>query len=169
MKDSVRCLKLLKTTINICLDQTKFTGKFLESKQKEKDAEGQAASLLSGGGGSSGFGLGGSGGSFGGFGALASSSSSSSPVPSPQYAVGFETGEVQDTEVAFCLRKLSKRDPVTKLKALQELEKVFKGKTSKELKEVVAGWSYSFNLASLENDKKVRAALYDCMRELIKK
>jgi hypothetical protein len=73
-----------------------------------------------------------------------------------------------DSDLNVCFRRLSKKESVTKLKALGELRELMPSRT----KEVVAGclpyWSYIYPKLCIENDARVREAAHTTFAELVR-
>jgi hypothetical protein len=51
--------------------------------------------------------------------------------------------EVNDSELNVCFRKLSKKDAVTKTKALDELALLFEARSSEDLVSILPAWVWS--------------------------
>eukprot|EP00941_MAST-03F_sp_MAST-3F-sp1_P002792 g2792.t1 len=68
----------------------------------------------------------------------------------------FYTGP--DEELALALKKLSKKDPTTRLKAIQKLNNLVcdSSRTSKVLRPALSHWVYSYNKVCLDNDRRIR-------------
>jgi Ubiquitin conjugating domain-like/LTN1 family HEAT repeat region len=74
---------------------------------------------------------------------------------------------VSDTQIQFEFRKLSKRDPVTKLKGLRALVPLFESKSADILLQVLSAWVPVYTKLALENDRRVRTAVYSCFIVLL--
>ena len=76
------------------------------------------------------------------------------------------SGEDSDLNVSF--KRLTKKDSVTKLKALSELRELLPSRS----KELVAGclpyWSYIYPKLCMENDPRVREAAHVTFAELVR-
>eukprot|EP01083_Nonionella_stella_P201103 735903_1 len=75
--------------------------------------------------------------------------------------------EVADSNINFCFRRLAKKDPVTKLKALEELTIIFKNKPDYELQTVAESWVNILNRLSMDNDRRVREAAHVAHRPFV--
>ncbi|KAJ9505274.1 hypothetical protein QJQ45_023216, partial [Haematococcus lacustris] len=62
-----------------------------------------------------------------------------------------------DGELALCLRHLSKRDPTTKLKALQSLRSQLPNKPTAAVVAVLPAWAHLFARLAMDNNRAVRA------------
>lgn len=67
---------------------------------------------------------------------------------------GHISGNV-DSEMSQHLRRLSKRDPTTKLKALRALRELVEGKDPAEVAPVLPAWGYSFRRLAMDNNRYV--------------
>jgi hypothetical protein len=76
--------------------------------------------------------------------------------------------EVDDTEINFCLKKMSKRDATTKTKALEEFAALCEQRTAADLVPILPAFVQTFGRLSLDNDKKVREALYRAFAAILK-
>ena len=75
-----------------------------------------------------------------------------------------------DPEISLALKKLSKRDPTTKMKALGELLAFFQtesGRTEEELALVLPLWQQPFQTVTLDADRRVREALFVTLGALV--
>ncbi|KAK9831453.1 hypothetical protein WJX81_006515 [Elliptochloris bilobata] len=123
-------------------------------RQKAKPSSAaRAAELLGQGGGSAAFG-------FGGF-------SGAQPLGARPEAVpggGAEARPAEpaltpgdlDSEMLQHLRRLSKRDPVTKLKALQALRELVPARSRAELEAFLPAWAKAYARLVMDNDRAVR-------------
>ncbi|KAK6175849.1 hypothetical protein SNE40_014229 [Patella caerulea] len=64
-----------------------------------------------------------------------------------------------DSDVRLVLRKLTKRDTTTKIKALQELGAICQQKDADVIKSMLPFWPRLYNRLSIDNDHKVREAV----------
>jgi hypothetical protein len=64
------------------------------------------------------------------------------------------------------MRKLSKRDAVTKLKALAEIAGLLPSRDREVLRDFVPAWCHVYLSLALVNDRRVRAAAHGVMSEL---
>ncbi|XP_051871112.1 E3 ubiquitin-protein ligase listerin isoform X3 [Pristis pectinata] len=86
-------------------------------------------------------------------------------VPAVQ---GFEeVDSLVDADFRMVLRKMSKRDATTKLKALQEFATMCKEKDSENVKGVLPYWSRIYCRISLDHDRRVREAIQQAFESLI--
>jgi hypothetical protein len=75
-----------------------------------------------------------------------------------------------DPDIALALKKLSKKDSTTKIKALGELLGFFEeagGRTEDELKLVLPLWQHPFETVTMDADRRVREALYVALGALV--
>ncbi|XP_022848921.1 E3 ubiquitin-protein ligase listerin [Olea europaea var. sylvestris] len=116
-----------------------------------------------------------------------SSSLAASLVPSGATAVGFggyvgssrvdsslaSTPEASsfmndlDGEMAQHLKRLSRKDPTTKLKALTSLSQHLKQKTAKEIVPIIPQWAFEYRKLLLDYNREVRRATHDTMTNLV--
>lgn len=116
-----------------------------------------------------------------------SSSLAASLVPSGAAAVGFggyvgssrvdssvaSTPEASsylndlDGEMAQHLKRLSRKDPTTKLKALTSLSELLKQKTAKEIVPIIPQWAFEYRKLLLDYNREVRRATHDTMTNLV--
>lgn len=110
-----------------------------------------------------------------------SSSLAASLVPSGAAAVGFGgyvgSSRVEstlsaeaptpyvdiDAEVAQHLKRLSRKDPTTKLKALMALSEILKAKSAKEIVPIIPQWAFEYKKLLLDYNREVRRATHDTM------
>ncbi|XP_013385834.1 E3 ubiquitin-protein ligase listerin [Lingula anatina] len=74
-----------------------------------------------------------------------------------------------DPDFRMVLRKLSKRDTTTKLKALQEFSVLCKEKDTEVVKSVLPYWPRLYNKIALDNDRRVREAAQHAFEQLLLK
>ncbi|KAG8387925.1 hypothetical protein BUALT_Bualt02G0072000 [Buddleja alternifolia] len=72
-----------------------------------------------------------------------------------------------DGEVAQHLKRLSRKDPTTKLKALTSLSQLIKQKTAKEIVTIVPQWAFEYKKLLLDYNREVRRATHDTMTNLV--
>ncbi|GER35478.1 E3 ubiquitin-protein ligase listerin [Striga asiatica] len=115
-----------------------------------------------------------------------SSSLAASLVPSGATAVGFggyvggsrvssslvSTSDASsfsdiDGEVAQHLKRLSRKDPTTKLKALAALSGIIKQKTAKEIITIIPQWAFEYKKLLLDYNREVRRATHDTMIHVV--
>lgn len=72
-----------------------------------------------------------------------------------------------DAEFRMVMRKLMKRDAVTKLKAIQEFTDLCKNSTADAVESALPFWPRIFNKLSLDVDHRVREATQQAMEQLV--
>ncbi|CAK7351987.1 unnamed protein product [Dovyalis caffra] len=72
-----------------------------------------------------------------------------------------------DGEVAQQLKRLGRKDPTTKLKALQTLSALFKEKSGKEIVLIIPQWGYEYKKLLLDYNREVRRATHETMTNLV--
>lgn len=72
-----------------------------------------------------------------------------------------------DSEVAQHLKRLARKDPTTKLKALASLSQLFQQKTAKEIIPIIPQWSFEYKKLLLDYSREVRRATHDTMTNLV--
>lgn len=72
-----------------------------------------------------------------------------------------------DNEVAQHLKRLARKDPITKVKALTALSSLFKQKSSEDLVQIVPQWAYEYKRLLLDYNREVRRATHDTMTALV--
>ncbi|KAL3617409.1 hypothetical protein CASFOL_037730 [Castilleja foliolosa] len=72
-----------------------------------------------------------------------------------------------DVEVSQHLKRLSRRDTTTKLKALTSLSRLIKQKTSKEIIAIFPLWAFEYRKLLLDYNREVRRATHDTMACLV--
>lgn len=113
-----------------------------------------AASLLSSGSGAAAVG-------FGGF----VGSSRLDPLPSSsEDSLPFVD---VDSEIAVHLKRLGRKDPTTKLKALAALSMLLQEKSAKEIVLIVPQWAFEYKRLLLDYNREVRRATHDTMTALV--
>uniref|UniRef100_A0ACB8FHJ2 Listerin E3 ubiquitin protein ligase 1 n=1 Tax=Sphaerodactylus townsendi TaxID=933632 RepID=A0ACB8FHJ2_9SAUR len=95
------------------------------------------------------------------------SSSDLGYVPAVQGAE--EIDSLVDADFRMVLRKLSKRDVITKLKAMQEFGTMCKERETETVKGVLPYWSRIYCKISLDHDRRVREATQQAFEHLILK
>ncbi|KAI4305367.1 hypothetical protein L6164_028737 [Bauhinia variegata] len=111
-----------------------------------------AASLLPSGSTSS-FGFGG----YVGNSRLDSATSSDEPVPFADV----------DSEMAVHLKRLSRKDPITKLKALASLSVLLKEKSAKDIVLILPQWAFEYKRLLLDYNREVRRSTHDTMTNIV--
>ncbi|CAA0838114.1 E3 ubiquitin-protein ligase listerin [Striga hermonthica] len=115
-----------------------------------------------------------------------SSSLAASLVPSGATAVGFggylggsrvssslaSTSDISsftdiDGEVVQHLKRLSRKDPTTKLKALAALSGIINQKTAKEIVTIIPQWAFEYKKLLLDYNREVRRATHDTMIHVV--
>lgn len=61
-----------------------------------------------------------------------------------------------DNELSTIFKNVSKKDTITKIKALEQLEAVLQQKSSKEIRACLSHWFYVYGLLNMENNKRIR-------------
>ncbi|PIN19544.1 hypothetical protein CDL12_07775 [Handroanthus impetiginosus] len=72
-----------------------------------------------------------------------------------------------DGEVEQHLKRLSRKDPTTKLKALTSLSQLVKEKTAKEVVMIIPQWAFEYKKLLLDYNREVRRATHDTMTHLV--
>lgn len=72
-----------------------------------------------------------------------------------------------DGEVAQHVKRLGRKDPTTKLKALQTLSALFKEKSGKEIVLIIPQWGYEYKKLLLDYNREVRRATNETMTNLV--
>uniref|UniRef100_A0A7I4A3R4 E3 ubiquitin-protein ligase listerin n=1 Tax=Physcomitrium patens TaxID=3218 RepID=A0A7I4A3R4_PHYPA len=77
-----------------------------------------------------------------------------------------ETSQDLDGEAALHLKRLSKRDPTTKLKALVALRAIFKEHSVDELSAILPSWVFEYKRLVQDNNRQVRENVHGAMADL---
>lgn len=72
-----------------------------------------------------------------------------------------------DGEVAQHLKRLARKDPTTKLKALTSLSMLLKQKSPKEILPIIPQWAFEYRKLLLDYNREVRRATHDTMTDLV--
>ncbi|KAL2317406.1 hypothetical protein Fmac_031282 [Flemingia macrophylla] len=72
-----------------------------------------------------------------------------------------------DSEVAVHLKRLGRKDPTTKLKALAALSMLLQQKSAKEIVLIVPQWAFEYRRLLLDYNREVRRATHDTMTALV--
>ncbi|KAL6967782.1 RING-type E3 ubiquitin transferase [Sarracenia purpurea var. burkii] len=72
-----------------------------------------------------------------------------------------------DGEVAQHLKRLARKDPTTKIKALTSLSLIFKQKSVKEIVPIIPQWAFEYKRLLLDYNREVRRATHDTMTLLV--
>ncbi|XP_048324435.2 E3 ubiquitin-protein ligase listerin [Ziziphus jujuba] len=72
-----------------------------------------------------------------------------------------------DSEVAVHLKRLARKDPITKLKALASLSTLFKEKSGKDLVSIIPQWAFEYKRLLVDYNREVRRATHDTMANLV--
>eukprot|EP01084_Bolivina_argentea_P125266 221962_1 len=80
----------------------------------------------------------------------------------------FDESRQIDPQIEFCLKRLLKKDSTTKLKALEDLKKLFTTLSINKLEASASAWAYCFNKLALVNDKRIRENLHLCFAPFCK-
>eukprot|EP01083_Nonionella_stella_P028464 78371_1 len=82
--------------------------------------------------------------------------------------LSFDVSQTIDPQIEFCLKRLLKKDSITKLKALEDLSKLFSTLSIDKLEAAASAWAYTFNKLALVNDKRIRENLHLCFTPFCK-
>lgn len=74
---------------------------------------------------------------------------------------------IDDANFNLVFRKLGKRDPITKLKALEEMRALIENRTADELTMLLPALVHCYERLAMDNDRHVREMLYSCLQPLI--
>ncbi|RZC63169.1 hypothetical protein C5167_024930 [Papaver somniferum] len=72
-----------------------------------------------------------------------------------------------DSEVAQHLKRLGRKDPTTKLKALTTLQELFKQKSGEDIVQIIPQWAFEYKRLLLEYNREVRRATHETMTSLV--
>ncbi|WOH01951.1 hypothetical protein DCAR_0521338 [Daucus carota subsp. sativus] len=72
-----------------------------------------------------------------------------------------------DSEVAQHLRRLARKDPTTKLKALTSLSRLMQKKSPEEVSPIIPQWAFEYKKLLLDYNREVRRATHDTMANLV--
>ncbi|KAK8596571.1 hypothetical protein V6N12_065056 [Hibiscus sabdariffa] len=72
-----------------------------------------------------------------------------------------------DSEVAQHLKRLARKDPTTKLKALASLSSLLKQKSGKEIVPIIPQWAFEYKKLLLDYNREVRRATHETMTNLV--
>lgn len=72
-----------------------------------------------------------------------------------------------DGELAQHLKRLSRKDPTTKLKALTTLSTLLKQKSAKDVSPIIPQWAFEYKKLLLDYNREVRRASHDTMANLV--
>ncbi|XP_062086702.1 E3 ubiquitin-protein ligase listerin isoform X2 [Humulus lupulus] len=72
-----------------------------------------------------------------------------------------------DSEVALHLKRLARKDPTTKLKALSSLSELIKEKPGKDLVTAIPQWAFEYKRLLMDYNREVRRATHDTMTNLV--
>nr|XP_060626438.1 E3 ubiquitin-protein ligase listerin [Anolis sagrei ordinatus] len=95
--------------------------------------------------------------------------SSSDPGYVPAIQGAEEIDSLVDADFRMVLRKLSKRDVITKLKAMQEFGTMCKEREAEVVKGVLPYWPRIYCKISVDHDRRVREATQEAFEQLILK
>ncbi|KAL9169500.1 hypothetical protein ABFS82_04G082900 [Erythranthe guttata] len=99
-----------------------------------------------------------------GFGGYVGSSPVNSSLASTPDAVPFTD---IDGEVAQHLKRLSRKDPITKLKALTSLSQLIRQKEAKEIVTIIPQWAFEYKKLLMDYNREVRRATHETMTNLV--
>ncbi|XP_057953322.1 E3 ubiquitin-protein ligase listerin [Malania oleifera] len=72
-----------------------------------------------------------------------------------------------DSELAQHLKRLARKDPTTKLKALTSLSMLLKQKSGKDIVPIIPIWAFEYKRLLLDYSREVRRATHDTMTNLV--
>lgn len=72
-----------------------------------------------------------------------------------------------DSEVAVHLKRLARKDPTTKLKALASLSALLKEKSGKDIVSIVPQWAFEYKRLLMDYNREVRRATHETMTTLV--
>ncbi|GAB2242261.1 hypothetical protein Droror1_Dr00019036 [Drosera rotundifolia] len=72
-----------------------------------------------------------------------------------------------DSEIAQHLKRLSMKDPTTKLKALSSLTTLLKQKSGKDVLPIIPQWAFEYKRLLLDYNREVRRATHDTMATIV--
>src|SRR5690554_1628671 len=97
---------------------------------------------------------------FGGSGGMWTGGLRGASAPSKAFGTpDSQTLQVEDGEVNAFFRQFSKRDPVTRVKALEQLTALVDRRSADELATVLHVWTLHFEKLAIDNDHRVRLHL----------
>ncbi|KAJ9556872.1 hypothetical protein OSB04_011486, partial [Centaurea solstitialis] len=102
-----------------------------------------------------------------GFGGYVGSSRLDASLPPTQDAAAASPFLDIDGELAQHLKRLSRKDPTTKLKALTTLSTLLKQKSAKDVSPVIPQWAFEYKKLLLDYNREVRRASHDTMANLV--
>ncbi|XP_053603510.1 E3 ubiquitin-protein ligase listerin isoform X2 [Plodia interpunctella] len=73
-----------------------------------------------------------------------------------------------DPELAMCIKKLNKKDPITKTKALQELTELVNKSSVEDVVATLPSWSHFYKTLSVDGDCKVRECTQVCHGAIVR-
>ncbi|KAE9615114.1 hypothetical protein Lal_00048152 [Lupinus albus] len=86
--------------------------------------------------------------------------------PSPSTDDSLPFADV-DSEIAVHLKRLGRKDPTTKLKALVALSMLVQQKSAKDIVLIVPQWAFEYKRLLLDYNREVRRATHDTMTTLV--
>ncbi|XP_024020214.1 E3 ubiquitin-protein ligase listerin isoform X1 [Morus notabilis] len=72
-----------------------------------------------------------------------------------------------DSELAVHLKRLARKDPTTKLKALASLSARLKEKSGKDILSIIPQWAFEYKRLLMDYNREVRRATHDTMTNLV--
>ncbi|CAL8160412.1 unnamed protein product [Prunus armeniaca] len=72
-----------------------------------------------------------------------------------------------DSELALHLKRLARKDPTTKLKALASLSTLLKEKSTKDIIPIIPQWAFEYKRLVVDYNREVRRATHDTMNNLV--
>ncbi|XP_010256980.1 PREDICTED: E3 ubiquitin-protein ligase listerin [Nelumbo nucifera] len=98
-----------------------------------------------------------------GFGGYVGSSRLESSLPGDD---AFPFSDV-DSEIAQHLKRLGRKDPITKLKALTSLADLFKQKSGEDIVQIIPQWAFEYKRLLQDYNREVRRATNDTMTNFV--
>ncbi|KAF9597736.1 hypothetical protein IFM89_021223 [Coptis chinensis] len=98
-----------------------------------------------------------------GFGGYVGSSRLDTSLPSEDTASFSDV----DSEVAQHIKRLGRKDPTTKLKALASLSELFKQKNREDIVQIIPQWAFEYKRLLQDYNREVRRATHDTMTSLV--
>ncbi|KNA05184.1 hypothetical protein SOVF_192710 [Spinacia oleracea] len=72
-----------------------------------------------------------------------------------------------DGEMVLYLKRLARKDPITKLKALNSLSTLLKDKSGKDVLPIIPQWGFEYRRLLMDYNREVRRATHDTMTSLV--
>ncbi|XP_067118343.1 E3 ubiquitin-protein ligase listerin [Centruroides vittatus] len=90
-------------------------------------------------------------------------------VPATSQVCEDDISSAVDGDFRMVMRKMTKRDSVTKLKAIQEFSELCKTKNEELLKGALPYWPRLYNQLAMDFDRRIREATHEAHSQLVKK